>query len=401
MKIINYVRRDSSALSRRAIVAILSFAASATASAAQWELHPFLDVGAIYDDNIQLDTGPHDSTSGFVTAARLDGKRTGETSKLTFSGFVAHTNYTQGNIEDKTEEGATLNAENRLSERATVGVDGEYRHDALFETRLQPPGTGNIRDTDIGLSTNTQVRRNYRMLQPWWNWALTELSAIRLSYRYTDAAFSNEVGTGIVDYREDLVSATYTHQLNPKDDFNLTANSSRYRPATMQDESDTLQLLAGLGRNFSESFHGSFAVGSSRTNTKTASGDDSASGLVATASVRQSSELSTLEGIISRDVTPSGVGQAVRSDQFRVWWSRRYTEATEFVLDAQLFRIQTLQGSTSGIDRRYFDISPQVRYRWLENLYVVGSYRYRKQKYDLIPDSADSNAVFLGLSYGL
>lgn len=371
--------------------------------AAQWELHPSLDVGALSDDNIQLSTGPHQSTSGYVGAVRLDGKGTTETSKTTFNGFVAHTGYSKGDVPDKTEEGLLLNAQKQTSERGTLGFDGEYRHDALFETvatSLQR-GTGNIRDTDIGLSTNALVRRNYRVLQPWWNWLLTEVSSMRLAYRLTDSTFGNDAGTGLFDYREHLLTATYARQLNPRDEFNLTANVARYRPETGENDANTEQLLAGVARAFSETLRGSFAIGASRTTVDLPAGDQRSSGLATTASLRQTSELSTLEGVLSRDVTPSGAGQALRTDQLRIWWSRKLSNETEFVFETQLFRNRVLEGSGAGVDRRYYDLSPQLRWRWLENVYVVGSYRYRKQKYDSDPKSADSNAVFLGLSYGL
>jgi hypothetical protein len=369
--------------------------------AAQWELQPFLDLGAVYDDNIQLTNGPHDSTSGYFAAARLEAKRTTETSKVNANGALVHTAYRQAAVPDKTEGGVTLNAETQTSERGKLGLDGEIRHDALFETATIPRGTGNVRDTDVGLSTNTQVRRDYRTLQPSWNWLLTELSAVRLAVRLTDANFSNEAGTGLVDYKEDLLSATYSRQLNPKDDVSVTTNVVRYRPATGGNDADTRQLLAGVGRLFSETVRGSIAAGASRTKLGSPTGEDTASGLVTTASLRQTSELETLEGVISRDITPSGAGQALRTDQIRLYWSRRVSAQTEFVFETQLFRNRVLEGSNPAIDRRYVELVPQLRWQWLENLYVVGSFRYRQQKFDALPGSAESNTVFLGISYRL
>lgn len=378
---------------------------SAPAAAAQWEVRPFLDISAISDDNLQLQTGPTETSSGYIAAAHADGKRTTETSTLSFNGFVAHTGYSRGDVPDKTEEGVQFNGEQKTSERGTLGLDGEYRHDALFETVTAnvERGTGNVRDTDVGLSTNARVRRNYRVLQPWWNWLLSERSSMRLSYRLTDSSFSNDQGTGLVNYKEHLFSAGYARYLNPRDELTLTANAAGYRPeaGAGNNDADTLQLLAGVRRAFSETLRGAFSAGASRTTTALPTGDARSSGLVTTASLRQQSELSALEGVISRDVTPSGIGAAQRTDQFRLWWSRRLSQETEFILEAQLFRNRDLEGVNRANDRRYYDVSPQLRWQWLENVYVVGSYRYRRQKYDVQTESAASNAVFLGLSYGL
>ena len=379
---------------------LAAFSVTTPALGAAWIVQPFIDVGAISDNNVELTTGPQQSASGYVVAGRLDVRRETETSKTRFDGFASHTSYNESNLEDRAEQGFTLKTQNQTSERSTLGLDGEFRHDALFQSTVARQGTGDLRDTDIGLTTNTKVRRNYLAAQPYWNWLLTERSAVRVAYRLGDVSFSNESGTGLVDYKEHLVSTTYTRQLNPQLDLNLTGNYGRYEPDAGTD-SKTVQLLVGLTRAFSETLRGSFAVGASRTTENTPGTDQSTGGGVASASLQQRSELSTLEGIISSDVAPTGGGRSVRSDQVRVNWKRRLTERVDFILDSVVFRNQVLEGSDPDLDRRYFEISPQISWHWLENWAVSGSYRYRKQKFDAQPDSADSNAVFLAVTYNL
>lgn len=372
-----------------------------SAAAAQWQLQPFLDAGATSEDNIQLTPGPHETTSGYIAALRMDARRTTETSKAAFNGFVAHTAYGAGDIPDKTEEGLTLNAEQATSERGKLGLDAEYRHDAVFETAFVRRGTGDVRDVDVALTSNVQARRNYWVFAPAWNWMLTENSGVRFAYRLTDAKFSNDAGTGLIDYTENLLSAAYTRQLNPRDELSVTTNAVRYRPASGDNDANTLQLLVGFGRAFSETLRGQVSVGGTHTSTETSGGSDNASGLAFNATLRQSAETSTLEGVISRDVTPSGAGQAVRTDQFRLWWSRRLSERLEFVFDTQWIRTRALEGADTGVARRYIELGPELRWQWLEDLYVVGSVHRRRQKFDADANAADSNAVFLGLSYRL
>lgn len=384
-----------------AVAALASYWTCSSAwAAAQWDIRPFLDVGATSDDNILLTTGPHESTSGYVAAGRLQATRKTETSNATVNGYVGRTDYRSGNVQDKTEQRAALNAENRTSERGTLGLDGEYRRESLYETIIVQQGTGDIRDVDIGLTTSTQVRRNYLAMQPWWNWLLTERSAVRLGYRFTDSSFKNDAGTGLVDYREDFFTGSYSRQITPKDDVVFTANMASYRPEGVNNDADTVQFLGGFGRRFTENVRGTFALGTSRTETNTAGGEQRTSGLVMSASLRQKSELSEFEGVISRDVTPSGAG-ALRSDQFRIWWSRRLSEETEFVLDGQYIRNEALEGNDPSVNRRYYEVAPQLRWRWFENVSIAGTVRHRKQKYDTQPGTADSTAYFLGITLGL
>lgn len=372
-----------------------------TVQAAEWRVQPSIDVASTYEDNVALVTGDTESTSAYIVAPRVSIVRNTETSKVDLNGYVAFTDYQRGEIEDKTESAIFLTSHNKTSERGTLGLNGELRRDTLFERFRQGPGVGDLRDTDIGLSTSTQVRRNYRALNPYFNWLLTEVSALRLEGRLTDVNFSNTGGTSLIDYRETFIGSTYSRELSERNTATLTANMFRYRPENSDAEAETLQLLAGLVRKFGESTRGNFAIGGSSTRQTENDEEDRSSGVVLRAGLEQRSEISQLETVVSRDVTPSGIGRALRTDQYRIRWLRKTAPTVDFVLVGQYIRNRVLEGSDPGIDRRYLEIEPQLRWHWLENWVVSGSYRYRQQEFDASGDSADSNAVFLGVSYNL
>lgn len=389
------------ALRRAALGLALGLGVCAPATAAQWSVRPAVDLGAVRDDNIRLTTGPHDTASGYIAAANLEVERETETSRADFAGAAVYSRYSGGDVGDTTEYRAELDAEKQTSERGTLGLAAEYRRDALFKTLVIEEGTGDIRDVDVGISTEEEVRRYYRVVEPSWRWLLSELSSVRFSYRLTDASFSDAARTVIVDYEEDLLNATYARQWTSQNDFYVTVNASRYRPEGDANESDTLRLLAGVGRAFSETLRGTFALGASRTDETGVAQEGRTTGVVVTATLRQRSELSTLEGVVSRDVTPSGIGRALRTDQVRVYWARRTSPRTELVFDAQWLETRVIEGTDPSVERRYYELSPQLRWQWLADTFVVASYRYRYQKFRAAADSADSSAVFLGVSYSL
>lgn len=382
-----------------ALALCLAGSLPATAPAAQWSVSPGVDVGAVRDDNIRLTPGDHETTSGYVAAANLELERESPTSQADFAATVVRTDYTSGEADDRTEHRARLDAVKRTSERGTLGLRGEYRRDTLFETVIFDPGVGDIRDVDVGLARDAEVRRYYRVLQPSWTWQLTELSGLDVSYRRSDVDFARAEGTDVVNYDSDLLTATYNRRLSLQNSFLVTAAAARYRPESGDNDADTVQLLVGMGRDFSETLEGSFSLGASRTREQGAAEDDS--GIVVSGVLRQESEVSTLEGILSRDVAPSGIGRALQTDQLRIYWVRRLSPATDFVLDAWWLQTEVTEGFDPSAERRYYEISPQFRWRWLENVSVVASYSYRWQKYVAEPDSAHSNTVFLGLGYRL
>lgn len=389
-----------SAFRRRALVAMLVLPSAGPAIGAEWIFEPSVAVESLYDDNVDLTPGDGDSVSGYMLVPRLRLRANTEVSKTTLDGYVAYTDYREKDVEDRSEVATYLTSERQVSERGKLDLRGEYRHDTLFERTDFGPGTGNIRDVDIGLSSSTQVRRHYWTLEPSWSWLLTERSAVRFGYRYTDSRYTNATGTGLVDYSEQGVSATWSRSLTDRDDLDLTLNASRFDP-DIDEQSRTVQVLAGLRRAFSDTLRGSLGAGASRTRAEVGAAEDTSSGFVFTAGLEQRAETSHLDGVISSDITPSGLGRTVRSDQVRVRWTLQTTPTVDFVLQTHLLRTRALEGDDPAIDRRYYEVWPELRWQWLENVFVSGSYRYRRQKFDADPEAARSSAVFLGLAYSL
>lgn len=373
--------------------------AGGVARAADWRVTPAIDAGALRDDNIRLAPGPHETTTGYIAAANLDVERQSPTSDAEFEAAVVHTDYSEGEVEDRTDQRARLTARKRTSERSTFGLRGEYRRDTLFENVVLEEGTGDTQDVDVGLSTETEVRRNYRVIEPSWSWLLSELSSVDFAYRRGDVNFTGPAGAGLVDYETDQLNATYNRRVSARNSVHVTAGAARYRPADENRKAETLQLLVGMGREFSETLRGSFAIGASRTDEDGGAGDSS-SGLVVRAELRQEAEVSTLHAIASRDVAPSGIGRALQTDQVRLYWVRPLSPTVEFALDARWLQTEVVEGFDPQANRRYYEVSPRLSWRWLANLSVVASYRQRYQKYETA-DSADSSTVFLGLSYAL
>ena len=369
--------------------------------AAEWVFQPSIDLASFYDDNVELATGPHTSSSGYILAPRFNLKRNTETSKLDLDAYSAFTSYQSGTIEDRSETVASLRSHNQMSERATVGLDGEFRRDTLFEQLNQGRGVGDLRDVDVGLSTSTRVRRSYVAANPYFDWLLTERSSMRIGYRLTDVGFRDAEGTGLVEYKEHIVSGSYTRQLTEKNSVSLSANAIRYRPETGASEADTAQLLVGINRTFSETLRGSFAIGGSETEQTEAGVNEKTSGVVLRAELEQKSEISQLDTVFSRDIAPSGIGQSLQSDQFRIRWLRKTSPFIDFVLEGQVLRNKVIEGSNPAVDRRYAEFGPGLRWHWLEHWAISAGYRYRRQKYDADSNSADSNAVFLGVTYVL
>ena len=77
------------------------------------------------------------------------------------------------------------------------------------------------------------------------------------------------------------------------------------------------------------------------------------------------------------------------------------SERLIFLLDTSFFRNQTNNDDfiTDDDQRSYYEVHPRLRWKLTRWWDVTASYRYRHQKYDGDDDSAESNAVYLSLTY--
>lgn len=367
--------------------------------AAEWSLQPTLTLGLEYDENLALTTAPHDSTSGFSITPQVNVTGASERSKLSLDILLNYTEYSGGDVEDTNEQVLSLSSYNQTTERTRWGLDGDFRRDTLLSIINIGTGTGELTDTDVGLA-RAKVRRDRRSLEPSWTRQLSERNSLGLRYEFVDVGFSDTAGTtGLEDYEVHTLAATFSREITSRDDFNLGISTSRFKASDKSSEADTVRIAVGMTRAFSETANGTFSIGASETEETIASKEEKTSGFILEARAEQKSELTTLDGVISRDVYPSGGGRAVQSDQLRVNLLRKISPKLNFELKATLFRNKVVEGSDPDIDRRYYEVEPGLSWQWTPHWFVNTSYRYRRQKFDAEPDTAKSNAVFLGVAY--
>lgn len=376
--------------------AALLLCCPATLQAAEWSFDPVVSAAFGYSTNAALTTEPHDSVSSMSFTPVANIRRKTGTSEMNVELLANVVNYLSTDIEDIDNEQASLKSFIQTTERMRFGLDGIARLDTLFESAVTGSGTGNVQDVDIGLAT-TKVRRNWYELQPSVVYATTERSSVAFSYRLTDVKFEDVGGTSLVDYQQHFLSGVYSYQLTDVNDLQVVVQGSQFRPSSGI-ESDNVGLLGGVSHKFSPTLSSSILAGVGKTTETLTDGSKADSNtFLLQAQATQQSELSSLDALISRDVQPSGIGRSTYTDQLRVYWDRKLANHRAFVFQSTVFRNKTLEGSDPLVDRFYAEAAALIRWRLAPEWFGNAGYRYRYQKYDASPDSAESNGVFLAL----
>jgi hypothetical protein len=308
------------------------------------------------------------------------------------------TSYAASEYENTHEERVDLSSYVQTTERTKLDLNAFSLWDTLFQSVVIENDTGDSQDVDIGLVT-TKVSRNRRQVQPSVVYALTERGSVALRYRLIDVLFDDVSTTGLVDYQQHFLSGTYSYRLTDTNDLLAVVQGAQFRPAAGND-SDTTALLAGIAHKFSETANTSFRAGIGKTvETLTDGSQIDTSTFVLEARASQLSELSRLDALISRNVQPSGSGRSVSSDQLRVLWVRGLSPTIRLRVHAKIFRNQVLEGADTSVDRRYAEAQAGLGWSWAPEWSFSVDYKYRSQKYDADPDSAQSSGVSATLAW--
>lgn len=394
----------------------------------EWSIEPSVSAGVIHDDNIQLKTTGVDSVSGMTLQPKMTLGRRTEISDIAVSGHVKASRYDK-NAYDYNEIMLDLASSFKNSERSTLGLDANFSRQPTHVT--EEDDSGRI-ETDRDRDTMT--------LSPSWDYQLSQSSLLQVAYNATDVDYSGS--TSLIDYRYQTLSGTYLIRQSEKNQFSLSLNASRYRPAdgvlTATDyvydpfgnkipglltyvsvpatnQTDSYGFYIGASRDFSETLKGSLSVGLSKSENaqmynstafeiselgQPASVNTVINSTLTTvnASLSKEFELTTLTASFSNSNKPSSNGVLNESTELGVNIKRKITPKLQGVFDlkATSSKNELLSGT---LDRKYYSTSLQAHWQLTKWWRMIADYRYRYQKYDTATDSADSNRFMVSLRY--
>ena len=247
------------------------------------------------------------------------------------------------------------------------------------------------------------VARTSYALRSSWKRRLTETNSVSLEYSYTSSRYA-ENRTGLTNYEQQTLGVSYDHQLTELCSFGGNVTATFYRPDD-PGSSDTYQAVLGVSCEISETLGGGFFIGplhieSEGDMTSTASpgtATDSSYGV----RLRKEFARSILNVELERGPVPSSAGELLLQDRLSVEFAFPMSASVSVGIPASLYRNKAVDSGNASQegDRIFFQSEPALIWRVTENIALRVAYRYRSQRYKDSGEVADSNAVFLSLSY--
>jgi hypothetical protein len=364
--------------------------------AAEWSLLPSIGVKGVYNSNLLLTPLPHDATYGYWVSPAAE--FAGKTERLEVSGRVAadFVSYYGGQESRFTNFFLPLTLRYK-TETDLFGFNGGFTRDNTLMSEL--------------LTTGVVLRftqRNQWNANPTWTRSITEKLSVQSSFQLFDTTYENGLSLGLVDYQLFGGSGGLLYQLTEQDQIQLAGSYVNFHttnaPSPFRASYPGVNL--SLTHAFTETLTGT-AYGGPRfvsSTTQTVSDNIKAQSTVWLfgASLAKKFESTSIQVNVDRDIVPSGFGLLIQRDRAGLTVSHDHTETLTSSFNGSGYLVSGItQRALGGAfpENRYFYLTPNIAWKFLEWWKVELSYTYGCRDVDGSSDPAMSNATMFMLTY--
>jgi hypothetical protein len=426
---------------------------SLASPAAEWSVTPKASATTVYDDNLRLDSGPHDSVFGAILELSAEMAVATEVSTVNLAPRVRLERYTEDHTgSGKDEREIDLDNEQfyldfsgkHRIERTILQLRGNFTRDTTLTSEREPvdPSQGGTAVT--GFIQDRKVRQSFDV-NPSVAYEMSEKNTIQVGAGYRDVSYSDAENTGLADFTYKSANLSDTHMLTEYDQLMGSVFVSQQEsegfpeidrqlislnPLIIAELSQTSTQTDSLGGQlqythwFSDTLKGSIGAGVITSDMEIVQNfldaarnpianpridEDSDTGFLFNASAEKKFEQTTVTGSFARSVNPSGFGGQNSQDDLFLSALHQISPRLDGGLNFRYLRTEAqskafnnLQNQSGrNLSRDYLSINTRLAYRLTEFWSLSAAYTYSSQDVDTQPEaiSADSNGLLFSINY--
>jgi hypothetical protein len=395
---------------RQCAVAISLCAAMAAAPvfAAQVYVQPIATIAAEEDSNLDLQPaseGAVKTIEGYIAdAAAVVGVST-PNSDTTIVPRIDYRDYPADSEDNRLEGYLDLYSDYR-SQRSKGDVYlGFERRDEfnaeLSSAEYNPYGPVSPTSPETGRTIQGATRESLILL-PDYSYNITPLTAVGVSGIYQKLNYSPDNTFSAVDFDYYLGKAYLRWTLDQQTDLTVGAYGSKYEASHFDSEATAAGASVALDTSWSPLLSTGATVVYQRTNIDTAIPSPFKSIVDpwgATVRATYKGEVNQFRMDAGRVITPSGGGGIYVNDQAQLQYSRNFSRRLAFTGAAIVLRNRGLTSNVSGDDRTYLRTVVEMKWMMTRTWFVQGGYQYIWQKYEVDPDGASNNRIYIRFGY--
>lgn len=402
--------------------------ATSPAEAYYWEVIPQLEAGITYESNPRYIDNANDAriedAKGTFADVRLAGSVETEEMSLSLVPRVVSTDYLGSNEDldsddwyvdlsgSKRFERGQLNA--YLSYADVAVVTAEFESATPDNPDLPPPtiaGSGRFAD-----ATQETWRGGVT-----YSYTLSQRNIVEVSASGLSTTYDADPEAGYFDYSNPGAQITLQHVLNERDVAFLAMNAESFTAdapvGPAKNTTDSFGTTIGYQRQFSKTLSATIMGGISRSFLDVTglpidpdtgvicfpilcSFSNTSANFVGSISVRNRSELTTLNFDLSRNLAPNSNGTQYVQDALRLYLNRDITQRLVGTVGTVLTHSKAV-GDLRRLDQSYVNLETGLSWRLTPTWSMSGSYTFVISNSDADSSStrAKNNALFFSLAY--
>lgn len=386
---------------RSALVMLVAVAAM-PAMAADWQVNPEVEVGAMSDSNLRLsESGDDISVTGGFAAARLEFLARTPLASFSLTPRAEATWFPDDGDQDYVNGGVGL-LWLRNGRTVTSRFQADFdRSVSITGNRASIPGEdgelGNPDDTgDSGTLDHNRV--NTLSLREALRFQLSPRHALEAGLGFSSRDFEEQSIDDDVSYTAWTGDLAWRTQVNERSSLALRGRVLLFDPELIPLETRALGAEGEWGYQLSERLQSYVRVGVTRSSYDSDTGvePDDRTALVGGVGGSWQLRVSRLFIDLTRSVDPNSSGYSVERSQLRLRLDRDFSERLRGSLAARLIDDE---GPAGYNERRHGVASIGLEWRMSPVWSLAGSYDHTWQNYQLTPGSATSDAFRVSLSY--
>ena len=399
------------------VVALLSGLPAVTL-AEGWVLEPSVTLDVGYDDNYGMDVS--DPQSVAVTKGTVELALRRESTAHYFRGGLLADAVAYHGDDDSVDPNSNQVAHfstTFIRPRSRWGANFRYRRDTLLREAIA--NADDIIDADPDQDATVDqlldVTRQRLYFRPFYQYNLSRRTDFGVDYQLSGVEHdkNDDEAEDVQDYTNQGINFNVGHKLTPLDKIVGKAGFSFFTTdiadGDQESEFTTTYLRVGYERSLSPTFTVGGDLGYRITEFTEGDEDVEKDGPVASLSAVKTTGLTRFELRAGLELYPSSIGQVVQTQELVANVTRDLSELMKFSLQSRFYENTALSGdetvfvvgdiANANNDRRSMTIRPEIRWKIDREWTLGAAYRYRREKLESKPTSAEGNALLFSVKY--
>lgn len=396
---------------RFAVALALAACAAGTASAADVQFDPSIELGGQYSDNYTLERAANliNEVSGAFLDASFLVRAESPRSAWRFEPRIRKTYFPDDSELESTDYFGVLSGEMR-NERSTLGMLAELYDQNVVTSQLpganfDNPNLGDSGSTDSGRLVSGDNRQKLVQLRPFADFELSERTTLRVEALWLDVSFDREVTDFAVSYQSKGAGLRLSRRFTQASSFGLLVDYNKFEPDVGNNDSDLYTAQLQWDYQVGERVSAYARAGGKRSKFNIAGATPLAARSVTettplfAAGARWNFQRSDLFLDLQRQVDANSSGFVVQREDVRLQYNHRFTQRLRGYLALYGIRDRTVTDVTRYAPRRYVDGAAGMEWRFKQSWSLLGEAGWSNQKFDGDPGAADRKSVQLSVAY--